>query len=383
MASVSTTYRNESAQGLASENQIRRQDKVAAGHTVQPGDAAAASVAQGQANASTISVQLGVQLTGAQEPEFATYGADGRRTGDNKQTTASGESKDAQPAIPSEKQLQDPVMQQEIAQLRAIEEKVKAHEAAHKSAGGTLTGPVSYTYTRGPDGKSYITGGEVPISASPGKTPQETASRMQQVIRAALAPADPSPQDRAVAAQAANLAQQARQEQSNPKTADSATVPGAQQDTKEANAQAAGRPPAGMPEPLSGVPPQSGTGTQTTSSAKNSVSGDGTAYDGSVISSPIQFSAPSQASASGERKPAGEDSLTGTASGKSLSVYSDPAVTGQPETTAQQTTIDAQKEVRSSAVFPDVPTSRRPESFAATPAMITGFSPSKQISLYA
>ena len=114
--------------------------------------------------------------------------------------------------VPGEKKLDDPQVQQAVAQLRSIEEKVKAHEAAHKGAGGTMTGPVSYSYTRGPDGKNYITGGEVPISISPGNTPQETISRMQQVIHAALAPADPSPQDRAVAAQAASIAQNASQE---------------------------------------------------------------------------------------------------------------------------------------------------------------------------
>ena len=118
----------------------------------------------------------------------------------------------------------DPQIQAQIVQLKAIEEKVKAHEAAHKSAGGTMTGPVSYSYTRGPDGKNYITGGEVPISVSSGKTPQETISRMQQVIQAALAPADPSPQDRAVAAQAAALQQEARQQESTV-PADSETPP--------------------------------------------------------------------------------------------------------------------------------------------------------------
>jgi hypothetical protein len=110
------------------------------------------------------------------------------------------------------RQQQDPQVQARIAQLKAIEEKVKAHEAAHKAAGGAMTGPVSYSYTRGPDGKNYITGGEVPISISSGKTPQETISRMQQVIQAALAPADPSPQDRAVAGQAAAQQQEARQQ---------------------------------------------------------------------------------------------------------------------------------------------------------------------------
>jgi len=116
------------------------------------------------------------------------------------------------PYSPLGNSTQDPQVQAEIARLKSTEEKVKAHEAAHKSAGGTMTGPVSYTYTRGPDGRNYISGGEVPISISSGNTPQETISRMQQVIQAALAPADPSPQDRAVAAQAAALQQQARQE---------------------------------------------------------------------------------------------------------------------------------------------------------------------------
>lgn len=116
-------------------------------------------------------------------------------------------------ATDESKKSQDPQVQAAIASLKSIEAKVKAHEAAHKSAGGTMTGPVSYSYTRGPDGKNYITGGEVPINISTGRTPQETISRMQQVIQAALAPADPSPQDRAVAAQAAAQQQQARLQQ--------------------------------------------------------------------------------------------------------------------------------------------------------------------------
>ena len=133
-------------------------------------------------------------------------------------------------------QKTNPQVQAQIAQLKAIEEKVKAHEAAHKAVGGTMTGPVSYSYTRGPDGKNYITGGEVPISVSSGKTPQETISRMQQVIQAALAPADPSPQDRAVAAQASALQQEARQEvAAAPATSETppaaAVEPGTQADT--------------------------------------------------------------------------------------------------------------------------------------------------------
>ncbi len=107
----------------------------------------------------------------------------------------------------------DPQVTRQIDRLKSNEEKVKAHEAAHKAAGGSLTGEVSYSYTLGPDGRSYITGGEVQIDTSPGQTPQETVTKMQQVIRAALAPADPSAQDRSVAAQAASQMTQAQQEE--------------------------------------------------------------------------------------------------------------------------------------------------------------------------
>ncbi|GAB4296699.1 MAG: hypothetical protein Fur0034_06170 [Desulfuromonadia bacterium] len=106
----------------------------------------------------------------------------------------------------------DRAVQQEVQKLKAQEEKVRAHEAAHKAAGGQYAGAVSYTYRPGPDGRSYIVGGEVQIDVSPGKTPEETIRKMAIVQRAALAPSDPSGQDRAVAAQAASLAAQAQQE---------------------------------------------------------------------------------------------------------------------------------------------------------------------------
>ena len=44
----------------------------------------------------------------------------------------------------------------------------------------------------------YITGGEVRIDTSPAKDPEATIQKMQQVQRAAFAPADPSPQDQKV-----------------------------------------------------------------------------------------------------------------------------------------------------------------------------------------
>ncbi len=106
----------------------------------------------------------------------------------------------------------------QVQEMKDIEREVIAHEAAHQAAAGELGGGVSYTYTEGPDGKSYITGGEVPIRLKQGSTPEETLRNMQQVQRAASAPADPSGQDRQVAAKAAAIAAKARSEITREKT---------------------------------------------------------------------------------------------------------------------------------------------------------------------
>lgn len=98
-----------------------------------------------------------------------------------------------------------------VNQLQATDRKVRAHELAHLAAsGGLATSAPSYTYQRGPDGVSYAVGGEVSIDTSAGRTPEETLAKAEQVIAAALAPADPSGADQAVAAAASQRAQQAR-----------------------------------------------------------------------------------------------------------------------------------------------------------------------------
>ena len=99
-----------------------------------------------------------------------------------------------------------------IQKLKQTEREVVAHEAAHQAAGGRFAGPVSYTYTQGPDGKSYITGGEVPINIPASSDPEQTLRDMAQGQRAALAPGTPSGQDLSVAAQTAAKAALARQE---------------------------------------------------------------------------------------------------------------------------------------------------------------------------
>ncbi len=98
-----------------------------------------------------------------------------------------------------------------ISKLKARDTKVKQHEQAHLSAAAGLNvTPASFTYQKGPNGVSYAVAGEVKIDTSPGHNPEDTLAKAQQIIDAALAPADPSPADRSVAARAQYMAQQAR-----------------------------------------------------------------------------------------------------------------------------------------------------------------------------
>lgn len=103
--------------------------------------------------------------------------------------------------------------QREVQRLRQIDRQVRAHEQAHMAAAaGLSTGGASFQYVRGPDGRQYAVAGEVSISVSTGSTPEQTIERARRLQAAALAPADPSAQDRAVAAQAAQLEMRARLE---------------------------------------------------------------------------------------------------------------------------------------------------------------------------
>ncbi|MGH1372717.1 MAG: putative metalloprotease CJM1_0395 family protein [Cellvibrionaceae bacterium] len=116
----------------------------------------------------------------------------------------------SQEAQEAEQQAKD---QQVIQQLAERDREVRAHEQAHAAVGGQLAGSPSYTFERGPDGVSYAVGGEVSISSGvvPGD-PEATLANARIVQQAALAPADPSPQDRRVAADAAQVQQQAIQD---------------------------------------------------------------------------------------------------------------------------------------------------------------------------
>ena len=85
---------------------------------------------------------------------------------------------------------------------------IYAHEMAHKSAGGALAG--SIVIEKNSDG--IPVGGHVAIkmpSLNP-DNPQKTIDEANIVIRSAMAPGDPSPQDYKVAAKARQIKAQAQ-----------------------------------------------------------------------------------------------------------------------------------------------------------------------------
>jgi hypothetical protein len=143
--------------------------------------------------------------------------------------------------------------EQQVEKLKQRDREVRAHEQAHAIVGGAYAGAPSYTYQQGPDGKRYAIGGEVQIDTSRERTPEATIRKMQVVIRAATAPADPSSQDMKVAQQAqaqlaeaqAELRQQKTEELSGERDGDTGPAvetSGAEGDAGSAAAQESDRP---------------------------------------------------------------------------------------------------------------------------------------------
>lgn len=135
-----------------------------------------------------------------------------------------------------------PAQQQVVAQLQARDAEVRAHEAAHKAAGGALAGGASFSYQTGPDGRRYAVGGEVSIRMSTSSDPRQTIANMQQVRAAALAPANPSGQDMAVASAASQIESVARSELMNLQEQEARPEddrPGEAADAEEADAEEA------------------------------------------------------------------------------------------------------------------------------------------------
>lgn len=143
-----------------------------------------------------------------------------KRSGDAK--ASDGKSAAGRPAngkSSSGKELSDEQSEQ-VEKLKQRDTQVRQHEAAHQSAaGGLASGGATFEYETGPDGRRYAVGGEVNIDTSDvSGDPRATIAKLQQVRAAALAPADPSGQDRNVAAQASARIAKAQAELSSSAT---------------------------------------------------------------------------------------------------------------------------------------------------------------------
>lgn len=125
-------------------------------------------------------------------------------------------SEDDQPQSLTERRNEERIQKEQLETIRDLarrDREVRSHEQAHQTVGGQHAGSMKLDYTTGPDGRRYAVSGEVPIDLSPVPgNPEATRLKAQQVRQAALAPAEPSNQDRAVAAQATLLALQAQVE---------------------------------------------------------------------------------------------------------------------------------------------------------------------------
>lgn len=133
----------------------------------------------------------------------------------------------------------DSMEQEKLRELQARDREVRAHEQAHLSAAGSYAkGGATFTYQRGSDQRLYAVGGEVQVDTSKvTNDPVATLRKAQVIRRAALAPVEPSAQDRQVAAEASRMEAEARQEiaaqrtSSESASAASDSVAGDQSDT--------------------------------------------------------------------------------------------------------------------------------------------------------
>jgi len=145
----------------------------------------------------------------------ALQGEDGE---DNKENRSPLEAQQETKSSKSAKEIADetgltPEEEAQVDKLKERDQEVRAHEQAHALVGGQYAGAPTYDYQTGPDNRQYAVGGEVKIDTAPVPgDPAATIDKMDIVIKAALAPAEPSGQDRAVASQAAQKRTEAQTE---------------------------------------------------------------------------------------------------------------------------------------------------------------------------
>ena len=259
-------------------------------------EAADARPSSGPADPPAVTVSLGRQA-----PDAGLYGPRGVKVRGAESGRAVDEATrrrpDESPATDAETAARprgadgDPLSEAELEQVRSLkrrDQEVRAHEQAHKAVGGPHAGSISYEYDRGPDGKRYAVGGEVPIDVSEvPDDPKATIAKMQVVRRAALAPAQPSAQDRRVAAEASAKEQKARIEL-RAAQAEAAAEPKATEARGEQPAEAgAEKPTEGPAEPKTAEAPAEGAVEPKTAEASAQAPAEG-AVEPKTAEAPVE-----------------------------------------------------------------------------------------------
>ena len=242
-----------------------------------PGDAATAiepEAAAPQEQAPPLTGVAGIRPLSSQAIQ-ALQGADpNAKTGQDGAQKDGGDGQPGGDLSPEEEKV--------VQELKKRDQEVRRHEAAHAAAGGQFAGAPTFSYQKGPDGQRYAVGGEVSIDTSPGRTPEETARKADQIRAAALAPADPSGQDRAVAAAAVKMkldaqaeAAKQRQEEAEAKQAekkDEPALPG-QKKPEADQPEIVGPKPVGQKDDAKSGTPGASTAPASESSGSDARSG--------------------------------------------------------------------------------------------------------------
>ncbi len=201
ISSVSTSISYDSLirpdiAGQSAAPELEKETVLPPSNTVQQNQASSGSTAQDE-NSSSPLISLSTELVTALQGEEGEV-----------QKTAVERPPQKQPDAPSDQNetsasgLTD-TEEAQVDSLKERDQEVRTHEQAHANTGGQYAGSPSYEYETGPDGQQYAVGGEVQIDTAPiSGDPAATIAKMETVIKAALAPADPSSQDKAVAAAA-------------------------------------------------------------------------------------------------------------------------------------------------------------------------------------
>ena len=202
-----------------------RRDNLARESIPQPSDAKQGSAEQGLGSESD---KLKSSVKGNQpltyERPQSNQGSAAQVTGDSQQQFNDASEESAGKEDARERQ-QEQAEQRQVESMKERDQEVRTHEQAHATIGGQYAGSPQYDFQRGPDGQRYAIDGEVSIDVSTENTPQQTIRKMQQVRAAALAPAEPSPQDLQVAAEASRIAFEARSKLAEERKETSAVSP--------------------------------------------------------------------------------------------------------------------------------------------------------------